>query len=383
MGFWLLRHGFVSLRVTKSRGGGAGAPGAQPGRGPWGDSATLGARKLAGSSDCSPSPSLLPCRLRGVDCPSGRTSWAGKIHRENAPGLGCGAGKRRAPAASGECRVRDPHPPAALPGIDSLRERGESAESLGLPAPRELPLLPSPGKAREWDEEAVAEVGALGPGREGLLGWSGDGAGSSLFHGLRCSLEDREQGSCAFHPGEASGNGTKRGFGWEKRSFRPENPIPANTGNGRCVLLGCFLFFPLECCLWVPSSRSGPWDGSGALPKVTPGCSRLDPGRGAVPRAGGMRELREKLEFWHAQQRPGCFKMDPVALWCFRGAPGSCRGQKQESCDFSRDADSFLSARAPGKPPPSLADTEGLLCSKKFCSKKTLLSLLKKRIPQI
>ncbi|XP_010402631.2 neurofascin isoform X16 [Corvus cornix cornix] len=102
MGFWLLRHGFVSLRVTKSRGGGAGARGAQPGRGPWGDSATLGARKLAGSSDCSPSSSLLPCRLRGVDCPSGRTSWAGKIHRENAPGLGCGAGKRRAPAASAE-----------------------------------------------------------------------------------------------------------------------------------------------------------------------------------------------------------------------------------------------------------------------------------------
>ncbi|XP_074384203.1 neurofascin isoform X21 [Zonotrichia albicollis] len=93
MGFWLLRHGSVSLRVTKPRGGSAGARGAQPGRGPWGDSATLGRREQEGRADCSAGDSArsFPAAFPPEEHPGPEKS-IGKTH------LGLGW----APAASAE-----------------------------------------------------------------------------------------------------------------------------------------------------------------------------------------------------------------------------------------------------------------------------------------
>lgn len=185
MGFWLLRHGSVSLRVTKSRGGGAGARGAQPGRGPRGDSATSGGPKARGEQRLLPqllALSLSPSGGGWIFPPEehpGPEKSTGKTHLgwDAAPGS---AGPRRR-AVSGGCGIRI-LPQRSRGSIPFGKGEG-SAESLGLPAPR---ALPQPGKAREWGEEgeeAAAELGALGPGREGgrdcrdgagmEQGWSG------------------------------------------------------------------------------------------------------------------------------------------------------------------------------------------------------------------
>lgn len=91
------------------------------------------------------------------------------------------------------------------------------------------------GNGAEEGEEAVEECWGLGERdcRDG----AGMEQGSSLFHGLRCSLEDREQEK--FHPGEASGNPEEVWVG--KQRFCPENPILLKPG---MVLLGWVFTFP-------------------------------------------------------------------------------------------------------------------------------------------
>lgn len=126
-------------------------------------------------------------------------------------------------------------------------------------------------------------------------GWSGDGEGSSLLHGLGCSLEDREQGKRAFHP---SGNGTERSFGWENGDFVKINPIPAKTGNGRRVLARMGFAFPPFGTLPVDPSlkvRSLRWLRSSpqSHPGLFPARSRQ---RGSAEGRGGLRELRELRE---------------------------------------------------------------------------------------